>query len=160
MSKIDIRAELKTAIRNSKWDQYEVADKLFMAKSNITNWISYGRPEIPVDKLLMIVKFLDNDHFRYVVADYLLDLKVLMQESKYIENPAGRFLSAKKEVSQVLDLDESFSMVIVTKPEERTPEDKAAVLKYLKEVDEAISAYVELKTSIIDDWELYDRKGI
>ena len=80
MSKIDIRAELKTAIRNSKWDQYEVADKLFMAKSNITNWISYGRPEIPVDKLLMIVKFLDNDHFRYVVADYLLDLKVLMQE--------------------------------------------------------------------------------
>lgn len=159
MSKIDIRAELKIAIQESDWQQNLLAEAIHNTKSSISNWLNYDRPEIPVENLLAIVRVLDDDHFRYVVADYLLDLKVLIPETKYAESPAGRYLSAKKEVKQVLDLDEEFSMTIVTKPEERTPKDKTDVLKYLKEVNEAISAYTELKTSIMEDWDLYDRKG-
>lgn len=158
MSKIDIRAELKNAIQESDWQQNLLAEAIHNTKSSISNWLSYDRPEIPVDNLLAIVRVLDDDKFRYIVADYLLDLKVILPENKYAENPAARFLSAKKEVKQVLDLDEQFSMTVVTRPEERTPKDKTDVLKYLKEVNEAISAYTELKTSIMKDWELYDRR--
>lgn len=144
---IDIRKELKNAITRSGYTQAQVAAEMHLSKSNITNWLT-GDRDIPLNRLLDVMNYLEDDLFRYQVAEYLCGLKLLSPDEVSIDIPQTRYIETSKEESERKALDNQ-AMLIFNKPSaEITKQDIKIVESYLQELSEETDSQTSMQVSI------------
>lgn len=139
MSIDEIRKYLKDAITRSGYSQSQVAAEMHLSKSNITNWLTSDR-EIPLNRLLGVMNYLDDDLFRYQVAEYLVGLPLLAKDKLSIEIPQTRLFAASQEEKQRKALDDHMLAIFNKPAKEITQQDFQDVERYFKEFSEEVES--------------------
>ena len=109
-----------------------------------------------------MINYLDDDLFRYQVAEYLCGLKLLSPDEVSIDIPQTRYIETSKEESERKALDEQV-MLIFNKPSaEITKDDIKIVESYLQELSEETGSENSMKVSIrnlLHQWVLDQPQG-
>ncbi|MBU9788587.1 helix-turn-helix domain-containing protein [Lentilactobacillus sp. G22-6] len=144
---IDIRKDLRDVITRSGYSQSQVAAELHMSKSNITNWLT-GDRDIPLNRLLDVMNYLDDDLFRYQVAEYLCGLKLLSPDEVSIDIPQTRFIETSKEEAERKALDDKVMLIFNKPASEVTKQDIHDVQFYLQQLSEETDSQTSMQVSI------------
>lgn len=144
---IDIRKDLKDAIDRSGYLQSQIAAEMHLSKSNITNWLR-GDRDIPLNRLLGIMNYLDDDLFRYQVAEYLCGLRLLSPEQMSIDIPQTRYIETNKEEAERKALDNKVMWIFNKKASEVTKQDIKDVEYYLQQLSEETDSQTSMQVSI------------
>ena len=145
--RIDIRKDLKDAIDRSGYLQSQIAAELHMSKSNITNWLT-GDRDIPLNRLLNVMNYLDDDLFRYQVAEYLCGLRLLSPDQISVDIPQTRFIETSKEETERKALDDKVMLIFNKPASEVTKQDIHDVQFYLQQLSEETDSQTSMQVSI------------
>lgn len=107
----DVTAELDKCLKRKELSRTRFAELIHVSKQAVSNWFSSDEHKIPVDKLLYIVDVLDDERFRFVVADYILDTR-LLTENSYGKDPLSQFVRVNKEESERRILNEQVTEIL------------------------------------------------
>ncbi|KRL17653.1 helix-turn-helix domain-containing protein [Lentilactobacillus rapi DSM 19907 = JCM 15042] len=122
---------------------------MHMSKSNITNWLT-GDRDIPLSRLLELMNYLDDDLFRYKVAEYLCGLRLLSPDKVSIDIPQTRYIEACKEESERKALQDQVNLIFNKPSESITTDDIQLVNNYLKQLSEETDSENSMKLSIVN----------
>ena len=107
----DVTAELDKCLKRKELSRTRFAELIHVSKQAVSNWFSSDEHKIPVDKLLYIVDVLGDERFRFVVADYILDTR-LLTENSYGKDPLSQFVRVNKEESERRILNEQVTEIL------------------------------------------------
>lgn len=161
MSIDEIRKDLKDAITRSGYSQSQVAAEMHLSKSNITNWLTSNR-DIPLNRLLGVMNYLDDNLFRYQVAEYLCGLKLLSTGKLSVDIPQTRYIETCKEESERLALQNKVNLIFNKPSQLITSKDIEVVKDYLQQLSEETDSQASMEVSInnlIQQWAMDRPQG-
>lgn len=161
MSIDEIRKDLKDAITRSGYSQSQVAAEMHLSKSNITNWLTSNR-DIPLNRLLGVMNYLDDNLFRYQVAEYLCGLKLLSTGKLSVDIPQTRYIETCKEESERLALQNKVNLIFNKPSQLITSKDIEVVKDYLQQLSEETDSQTSMEVSInnlIQQWAMDRPQG-
>lgn len=129
----DVTAELDKCLKRKELSRTRFAELIHVSKQAVSNWFSSDEHKIPVDKLLYIVNVLDDERFRFVVADYILDTR-LLTENSYGKDPLSQFVRVNKEESERRILNEQVTEILAKTGWSQDEHD--FLIKFKKELSE------------------------
>ncbi|GAC44536.1 hypothetical protein PLO_0008 [Pediococcus acidilactici NGRI 0510Q] len=90
---------------------------------------------IPLDKLISIADLLKDERFKFVVADYVLDTR-LLAKNEYASDPLSQFMRVNKEEEERRLLNEQVQVILAKPVTYWNDEERSFLIKFRKEFSE------------------------
>lgn len=131
----DVMDELDKCLIRNRLTRTQFANALHVSKQAVSNWFSDDNHVIPLDKLISIADLLKDERFKFVVADYVLDMR-LLAKNEYASDPLSQFMRVNKEEEERRLLNEQVQVILAKPVTYWNDEERSFLIKFRKEFSE------------------------
>ncbi|XRF77296.1 PilZ domain-containing protein [Pediococcus acidilactici] len=137
----DVMDELDKCLIRNRLTRTQFANALHVSKQAVSNWFSSDNHVIPLDKLISIADLLKDERFKFVVADYVLDMRLLVK-NEYASDPLSQFMRVNKEEEERRLLNEQVQVILAKPVTYWNDEERSFLIKFRKEFSEERQAEI------------------
>ena len=141
MVTIDLIDELQSSLNRQGMGHTELSELIHVSKQAVSNW--FKRDAIPLDKMIVIANALNDERFKFVVADHILNIRLLVK-NEYKSDPLSQLMRVIKEENERNLLNEQLQTILAIPPLNWNIEQKNFVRKFQKEFHEERQAENDL----------------